>query len=195
MDWVLLADSTAPATGQQGAAAVFGPQKGASPDDVAVLDRGLAALCDVAGIDPNTPGMGAAGGAAIGITWLSTLLHGDDTHVHLVLGSRVVAESNGLAELVADAALVITGEGRFDAQTATGKVASTVFNLVEEHNPDAVIAVAAGAFEQEATQVAGRDIIAVPLTDVADAADTEEQLTRAGAQIAVAYLSTSTVQG
>lgn len=195
MDWVLLADSTAPATGQQGAAAVFGPQKGASPDDVAVLDRGLAALCDVAGIDPNTPGMGAAGGAAIGITWLSTLLHGDDTHVHIVLGSRVVAESSGLAELLADAALVITGEGRFDAQTATGKVATTVFNLVEEHNPDAVVAVAAGAFEQEATQVAGRDIIAVPLTDVTDAADTEEQLTRAGAQIAVAYLSTSTVQG
>ena len=55
-----------------------------------------------------------------------------------------------------------------------------------------MIAVAAGTFEQETTQVVGRDIIAVPLADVAD---TEEQLTRAGAQIAVAYLSTATVQG
>ena len=192
MEWVLLADSTAPATGQQGAAAVFGPQKGASADDVAVLDRGMAALCRASGIDPSIPGMGAAGGAAIGITWLSSLLHGDNTHVHIVRGSRVVAESNGLAELITDAALVITGEGRFDAQTATGRVASTVFDLVEEHNPEAVIAVAAGTFEQETTQVVGRDIIAVPLADVAD---TEEQLTRAGAQIAVAYLSTATVQG
>lgn len=186
VDWVLLADVAAPATGEAGAAAVFGPQKGAGPDDVELLDQGLAALCRVAGIDPATPGMGAAGGAAIGITWLSTLLHGDASHVTLAPGARVVAESNGLAEALEGASLVITGEGRFDEQTAGGKVAATVLQLAEEAGVAA--AVAAGSFGAEP----GEGTIAVTLPEIADPA---EQLRRAGAEIAVAYLSTSTVQG
>lgn len=192
VDWVLLTDVDAPATGERGAAAVFGPQKGASDDDVARLDAGLARLCEVAGIDPDTPGMGAAGGVAIGITWLSSLLHGDASHVQILPGARVVAEANGLADAVAEASLVITGEGAFDAQTATGKVAATVFDLVEERNPDAVVAVAAGRFDEAPRAVAGSDVIAVELEDVRD---TEEQLRRAGREIAVAYLNTSTIQG
>ena len=186
VDWVLLADVAAPATGEAGASAVFGPQKGAGPDDVELLDQGLAALCRVAGIDPATPGMGAAGGAAIGITWLSTLLHGDASHVTLVPGARVVAESNGLAEALEGASLVITGEGRFDEQTAGGKVAATVLQLAEEAGVAA--AVAAGSFGADP----GEGTIAVSLPEIADPA---EQLRRAGAEIAVAYLSTSTVQG
>lgn len=186
VDWVLLADVAAPATGEAGAAAVFGPQKGAGPDDVELLDQGLAALCRVAGIDPATPGMGAAGGAAIGITWLSTLLHGDASHVTLAPGARVVAESNGLAEALEGASLVITGEGRFDEQTAGGKVAATVLQLAEEAGVAA--AVAAGSFGAEP----GEGTIAVTLPEITDPA---EQLRRAGAKIAVAYLSTSTVQG
>lgn len=186
VDWVLLADVAAPATGEAGAAAVFGPQKGAGPDDVELLDQGLAALCRVAGIDPATPGMGAAGGAAIGITWLSTLLHGDASHVTLVPGARVVAESNGLAKALEGASLVITGEGRFDEQTAGGKVAATVLELAKEAGTAA--AVAAGSFGAQP----GEGTIAVSLPEIADPA---EQLRRAGAEIAVAYLSTSTVQG
>lgn len=186
VDWVLLADVAAPATGEAGAAAVFGPQKGAGPDDVELLDQGLAALCRVAGIDPATPGMGAAGGAAIGITWLSTLLHGDASHVTLAPGARVVAESNGLAKALEGASLVITGEGRFDEQTAGGKVAATVLELAKEAGTAA--AVAAGSFGAQP----GEGTIAVSLPEIADPA---EQLRRAGAEIAVAYLSTSTVQG
>ncbi|MCP1386657.1 glycerate kinase [Corynebacterium sp. TA-R-1] len=192
VEWVLLTDSQVPACGEQGAAAVYGPQKGATEDDVAVLDEGLKVLCDVCGIDPDTPGMGAAGGVAIGITWLSTLLHGNTDHVQLAPGARVVAEANGLADAVKDAGLVITGEGKFDSQTATGKVAQTVCDLVAEHNPQATVAIAAGRFEETPDQVAGQDVIAVTLEDIAD---TAEQLRRAGAEIAVAYLNTSTVQG
>lgn len=189
VEWVLLADVMAPATGDGGAARVFGPQKGASDADVEVLDQGLAALCEVAGIDPDTPGMGAAGGAAIGITWLSAMLHGDASHVTIAPGARVVADSNGLREALAGASLVITGEGRFDSQTAGGKVASTVLELAAEAGVQA--AVAAGAFEAEA----GDGVITVELADPSQAGSTEEQLRRAGAEIAVAYLRTSTTQG
>ena len=186
VEWVLLTDTTAPATGPQGAARVFGPQKGAGPEDVETLERGLARLCEVAEVDPQTPGLGAAGGVGIGLTWLSTLLHGDASHVHIVPGARAVADSNGLAEHVDGAALVITGEGRCDGQTGTGKVASVVGELAREAG--AVFAIAAGSFEEASPE----GTLAVTLPDVDD---TREQLVRAGAEIAVAYLNTSTVQG
>ncbi len=186
VEWVLLTDTTAPATGPEGAAQVFGPQKGANPQEVEQLDRGLARLCEVAGIDPATEGLGAAGGVGIGITWLSTMLHGDASHVHILPGARVVAESNGLTEAIDGAALVITGEGSYDGQTGKGKVAAVVAELAE--GADAAFAVAAGRFEAEPPE----GTIAVALSDQPS---TREQLVRAGAEIAVAYLNTSTTQG
>lgn len=190
VDWVLLTDVDAPATGERGAAATFGPQKGASDEDIELLDAGLAQLCSVAGLDPDTPGFGAAGGIAIGITWLSSLLHGDASHVALAPGARVVADASGLTDAIQGAALVITGEGRFDAQTGTGKVASVVTELAREAG--ASVAVAAGSFEARPAE----DVIAVELAATGgEIASTEDQLRRAGAEIAVAYLNTSTVQG
>lgn len=186
VEWVLLTDTTVPATGPDGAAHVFAPQKGAADADVEVLDRGLARLCEVADVDPATPGLGAAGGVGIGITWLSTMLHGDASHVHVLPGARVVAESNGLTEHIDGAALVITGEGRYDGQTGTGKVASVVGELAREAG--AVFAVAAGRFDEQPAD----DTIAVTLPETDDV---REQLIKAGAEIAVAYLNTSTVQG
>lgn len=186
VEWVLLTDTTVPATGPEGAAHVFAPQKGAADADVEVLDRGLARLCEVADVDPATPGLGAAGGVGIGITWLSTMLHGDASHVHVLPGARVVAESNGLTEHIDGAALVITGEGRYDGQTGTGKVASVVGELAREAG--AVFAVAAGRFDEQPAD----DTIAVTLPETDDV---REQLIQAGAEIAVAYLNTSTVQG
>ncbi|OHR22545.1 glycerate kinase [Corynebacterium sp. HMSC034A01] len=190
VEWVLLTDTTAPATGPEGAAHVFGPQKGATEEDIEVLDRGLARLCEVADVDPATPGMGAAGGVGIGITWLSTMLHGDSSHVHILPGARVVADSNGLAEQVEGAALVITGEGRFDGQTGTGKVASVVGELAR--GSGAAFAVAAGSFDEQPEE----GTIAVTLPEIdPETNNVREQLTQAGAEIAVAYLNTSTVQG
>ena len=183
LEWHLLFDVASPATGPEGAATVFGPQKGAQEDEVKVLDDGLARLCEVAGVDPAIPGMGAAGGVAIGITWLSSLLHGNAEHVHLQPGARMVAEANGLAEALGTASLVITGEGRFDEQTAAGKVVATVCEMAREVGEEGpTVAVVAGAFAGEADEA----VLAVELEDIAD---TREQLIRAGKQAAVAYLN------
>ncbi|MBT1634956.1 glycerate kinase [Clavibacter michiganensis] len=126
----ILADVRAPLTGPAGAAAVYGPQKGATPDDVRLLDAGLAHLTRLLGVDPWTPGSGAAGGTAAGL-----LAWGAEA----ASGSAGVADAIGLAALVADADVVITGEGRFDAQSRTGKVPSRVLDLAVAHGTAAVL--------------------------------------------------------
>lgn len=143
MEWVLLCDVTAPATGPDGAAAVFGPQKGASELDVKALDNGISALVDVTGVDGTVAGMGAAGALPVSIVWLSSMLHGTADHVHLLPGAQIVAESVGLPELAAEADLIITGEGAFDAQSATGKVVGTVIELAQ----GTPVSVVAGSIE------------------------------------------------
>jgi glycerate kinase len=114
---VILSDVTSPAIGPMGSAAVFGPQKGLVPHDVAVIDDALGRLAELLGVDPATPGAGAAGATALALlAWGATLSSGAD----------VVAEKIGLDGALANADLVVTGEGRFDGQTASGKVATVV---------------------------------------------------------------------
>ena len=107
-----------PFHGPRGAAAVFGPQKGASPEAVARLDAGLAQVArvvrDQTGVDLQVlPGAGAAGGAAGG---LASLLGAE-----LTPGAPLVLEAMGFAARLEGASLCITGEGRFDATTSAGK--------------------------------------------------------------------------
>lgn len=187
VEWVLLADSEFPVTGQQGAARVFGPQKGASPEDVEKVDAALAHLCEVTGVDPEQPGYGAAGGIAVGITWLSELMHGTADHVHVVSGARTVAAAQGLKEKIAEANLVVTGEGKYDGQSTAGKVVSVVTELAEGTN--ATVAILSGSFETEVPEGA----LAVEIGEQTD--DVRAQLVRAGAQAAVDYLNTSTAHG
>ncbi|MDN4482446.1 glycerate kinase family protein [Demequina lignilytica] len=111
---VVLTDVTAPLLGPSGAAAVFGPQKGASPAQVEALESRLEAVAARLGSDPTAPGAGAAGGVGY------ALLHWGAT---LTPGAAAVARITGLAQAGVAADLVITGEGRFDAQSRTGKVA------------------------------------------------------------------------
>jgi glycerate kinase len=120
----VLTDVTNPLLGPHGAAAVFGPQKGASPADVAALDGGLARLAALIDVDPDTPGAGAAGGTGFGLlAW----------GAELVPGAYAVAQLIGLREAIAEASVVVTGEGSFDGQSASGKA------------PDVVRAIAAAA--------------------------------------------------
>lgn len=173
VEWVLLVDVTAPATGATGSAAVFGPQKGACPEDMELLDQGLTRLCQVLEIDPTIPGMGAAGGIPIAITWLSTFLHTNTDHVHILPGAKVVADSTGLVEIAPTADVLITGEGRFDEQSAMGKVVPEVLSLA----PQAQRFVVAGEFSGSLpTGVVG--ITLMQLDNVRD------QLSQAGEQIA-----------
>ena len=176
VEWVLLTDVTNPATGPDGAAAVFGPQKGATPEDITLLDAALAQLCDICEVDPTTPGFGAAGGLPIGITWLSTLMHGNHSHIHVLPGARMVAESVGLPELIHSADLVVTGEGRFDKQSTRGKVVGTVLDMAVA--TDVPVVVVAGSFQEN---VAGQG---VSMVELSDNPDVKTQLVEAGRRIA-----------
>jgi glycerate kinase len=114
-----LSDVRAPLLGPAGAAAVFGPQKGASPAQVALLDEGLARLAGLLGGDPAAPGAGAAGGTGYGLAagWSALITP----------GAPQLCRMAGLDRALAGAGLVITGEGRYDGTSGTGKVAGTVF--------------------------------------------------------------------
>ena len=111
---LLLTDVDAPLTGPRGAAAVFGPQKGATPHQVRVLDVALTRFAAVLGGDTGFAGAGAAGGAAFGFVsaWGATVASGADT----------IAKLTGLGDLGSTADIVITGEGRFDTTSLGGKV-------------------------------------------------------------------------
>lgn len=105
--------------GEQGAAAVYGPQKGASPDDVALLDAALARWASL--VDPDAadlPGAGAAGG--VGYAALALL------GARRRPGIDVVLDLVGLADHLAGADLVVTGEGSLDEQTLAGKAPAGV---------------------------------------------------------------------
>jgi glycerate kinase len=112
---VVACDVGNPLTGPRGASAVFGPQKGASPEDVAFLDAALERLVQISGgsKEAETPGAGAAGGLGFGLMRFAG--------ARLVSGFDIVAGSLGLAERIAAADLVITGEGSLDFQTLGGK--------------------------------------------------------------------------
>jgi glycerate kinase len=112
-----LTDVRAPLLGPAGAAAVFGPQKGATPAQVRALEAGLARLAGLLRGQPGQPGAGAAGGTGYGLAcWGAELL----------AGSAEVARIAGLDAALAGAGLVITGEGRYDATSVTGKVVGAV---------------------------------------------------------------------
>ena len=117
----LLTDVTAPLTGPHGAAAVFGPQKGATPEQVALLDAGLGHVARILGGDPDAPGAGAAGGAAYGLSaaW----------GAHIRPGADYLLELGGVYDAIARADLVITGEGSFDEQSLGGKLVGQVLTL------------------------------------------------------------------
>jgi glycerate kinase len=112
---IVACDVDNPLTGPRGASAVFGPQKGASQEDVAFLDATLERLVAISGgrREAETPGAGAAGGLGFGLMRFAG--------ARLVPGFDLVAEALGLAERVAEADLVITGEGSLDFQTLGGK--------------------------------------------------------------------------
>lgn len=199
----ILSDVTSPLLGPDGAAAVFGPQKGATPEDVPELDAGLARLAAVLGaaleagpegaacshsdagtasaavtasavapasaasavapasaaasvVAVDEPGTGAAGGTGYGLrVWGATMAP----------GAAAVADALGLPERIASADLVITGEGRYDSQSASGKAPEHVAALARRAGIPVLLA--AGAITAEPHGFAD----AVALTDLAGSTD------------------------
>ena len=150
----VLSDVTNPLRGSKGAAAIFGPQKGLDEAGVARADEGLGKLVavldreDLAGL----PGAGAAGGTGFGL-----LVWGAE----LVPGSAAIAELTGLADDIARADLVITGEGRYDGQSEAGKAPAHVAQLAREAGVP--VALVAGAIQADVSGFAK----AASLTDIA----------------------------
>lgn len=140
-----LCDVTTPLLGAEGASAVFGPQKGATPAIVESLDAALARLCEVTGAArgvaglENTPGAGAAGGLGYGLAAFCGAA--------LRPGFEVIAETCGLEERLNQSELVITGEGRLDGQTGRGKLCGQLAAMASRHGVPCVALV--GAIEGE----------------------------------------------
>ena len=123
-------DVTNPLCGERGASAVFGPQKGASPEMVARLDAALAHFAAVAGGDAVFPGTGAAGGLGFAF---HAFLGGK-----LQRGVEIVLAETRLEDFVRSADVVVTGEGRLDAQTAMGKAPIGVAKLAKRYGKPAL---------------------------------------------------------
>ena len=134
---VAATDVDNPLTGPLGASSVYGPQKGASVEDVAILDRALAHLAAVVrrdlGVDlRDEPGAGAAGGLGFGLMAF--------LGAHVRPGVEVVSDALGVTSRLSEADLVITGEGRLDAGSLRGKVPAGILRLARELSVPAVIA-------------------------------------------------------
>ena len=125
-------DVTNPLCGPNGASAVFGPQKGATPEMVAALDAALARFAAVAtaslgatGDAASAPGAGAAGG--LGYAFKTFL------GAELTQGVDLVLQETRLDDAMRDVDVVVTGEGRLDGQTAMGKAPIGVARLAKRH--------------------------------------------------------------
>lgn len=156
VDIQVACDVTNPLCGPQGASAVFGPQKGATPAMVATLDSNLAhyalIISQQLGKDvATTPGAGAAGGLGAGLMAF--------TPCTLRNGIEIVVEYSGLGKHMAGADFCFTGEGRIDFQTRFGKTPYGVAQVARQHHVP-VIAVAGSIGDDiDALYEAGIDAI------------------------------------
>lgn len=119
---MLLVDVDSPLLGKFGAAAMYSPQKGASSEQIFELDNALKNFADVTGY-PDSPGLGAAGGTAFGLCalWGATVKS----------GAEMIAQLCGLHAALAQADLLITGEGRLDQQSFKGKVVGYLIEIAK----------------------------------------------------------------
>lgn len=164
VEFLLASDVDNPLLGPTGAAAVYGPQKGASPADVEVLEAGLARWADVAESATgksarSLPGAGAAGG--IGFA------------AQLFLGARMQPGIELLLEMVSfwenldGARLVITGEGSLDTQTLHGKAPVGVARAAHAHDPSLPVVAVAGVCTLSPTELREAGFAAAyALTDI-----------------------------
>jgi glycerate kinase len=158
-------DVTNPLLGEQGAAAVYAPQKGAWPEDVAALEEWLTHYADLLETAAATrardiPGAGAAGGTSFGLLCLAPRMRSFE----LVPGIDVVMQETGFDDRMATADLVITGEGRIDEQTAYGKTALGVARCAAKADVPC-LAVGGGVTPEGAEVLAAAGALAVPVLD------------------------------
>lgn len=145
---IVACDVDNPLLGEKGAARVYGPQKGATPEQVKILENNLNKFAGIVkntlGIDiVNIPGSGAAGGLGAGLVAF--------LNARLESGIKLILDTIHFEEMIKDADLIITGEGRIDSQTAYGKVVAGVAKIAKKHNIP-VIAIG-GSIEENLTEL------------------------------------------
>lgn len=176
-----------PLTGPNGAAAVYGPQKGATPRIVRQLDQAMESLDAIASkmalpghADATAPGAGAAGGLGYGLVAFCS--------ARLESGVKLIAKSVRLAERIRGCDLVVTGEGRMDSQTVNGKTPMGVaavakrlgipciaicgcvgdgYEAVHKIGIDAVVPIAHGPYDPENPSRGARERIRAAATETA----------------------------
>ena len=158
-------DVSNPLLGGTGAAATYGPQKGATPADVEVLDARLGVFADAleaatGHAERLTPGAGAAGGTAFGLLCLRDRFRS----VELVPGIDVVMEAAGFDQKLSRTDLVITGEGRIDGQTAFGKTALGVAKRAKAAGVPC-IAVGGGVMTDGIETLGAVGVVVVPVVE------------------------------
>ncbi|MEN6301401.1 MAG: glycerate kinase [Armatimonadia bacterium] len=154
---VLATDVINPLTGPTGAAAVFGPQKGGTADMVSSIEKGMENLArltaQVTGVHlESMPGAGAAGGlAGTAVAWLGARTQP---------GAELFMELQDFDRRAAGAVVLVTGEGRIDAQTVYGKVPVRVARRFRSVSPGGLVVALAGAVrDRAAVHDAGIDIL------------------------------------
>jgi len=139
-----------PLLGENGATRTFAPQKGATPDELEMLERALTRLADAVtrelGCDfRNNPGAGAAGGLGFGLMSFC--------NAELRPGFDVVAEAVELEEKIKSADVVITGEGKLDSQTLEGKAPAGVALLARKFGKRVFAVVGRAAPDRQARDI------------------------------------------
>ena len=135
---VALVDVQSPLLGTNGAAATYAPQKGATPQQIVELEKGLSHLLSIVG-RADSAGSGAAGGTSFGLRamWGATFES----------GAQAIARIVSLREAIAGADLVITGEGRLDEQSFVGKGVGYIRVLAQKNSVDIAYCVGARRVE------------------------------------------------
>jgi glycerate kinase len=187
--FVVASDVENPLLGPTGAAAVFGPQKGASASDIRDLDTALTRWAEVVetltGVDvASAPGAGAAGGVAFGAMAL--------LDAELVPGIDVLLDLAGFGDAVRDADLVVTGEGSLDEQSLGGKAPVGVARRARASGAPVVAVAGRSLLRQEQLEAAGIER-AYPLSDLEpdprlSMLNARELLRQVGVRIAAEWL-------
>jgi glycerate 2-kinase len=165
VDITVASDVTNPLLGEHGAAAVYAPQKGATPDQVAELDRNLRRYADVVEGAIGRPlryepGSGAAGGAIFGLLAIADRFASFEVRA----GVEVAMELTGFDEAVAVADVVLTGEGQVDRQTSFGKTAMGVARRARKAGAR-TICFGGGVTAEGAGFMGSIGVVTVPVTE------------------------------
>jgi glycerate 2-kinase len=165
VDLEVACDVSNPLLGPTGAAATYGPQKGASREQIAHLDGRLASWADrleraTGRHERDTPGAGAAGGSGFGLLALADRFRS----LRLRPGVELVMEATGFHEKLTRARVVVTGEGRIDEQTAFGKTALGVARRATEASVPCV-AVGGGVTPEGIAALAALGVTVVPVVE------------------------------